>query len=307
MSAVPGRLRTPDAGAAPSGGPTRRRALACAALVGAAALLPAPAAAQAAQGPIEVVLEPDGLDVPERIPCGAVTFHVTTPAAEGRSLLLVRLADGVDTDHYLRLLAGTGAQDPQERAAAARAVAAAADNLGGAVVSSATAAGFTQVLTPGEYLLVNYGYASPGPPVVRTVRAVRGTSQGRPHAPAAIVHHDGDAGAEFAVLGEPPARGCLTVVNTTATPQEAMLVPVVPGTTEEDVRAYFDALREGREPPVQPMLGRPVGMAPLGAGRRAVLHTEFAPGPHALFSFTVDHGTGVNHALQGMSRLVDLG
>lgn len=307
MSAVFPDRRRPDTGVAPSGGPTRRRALACAALAGAAALLPAPAAAEAAGGPIEVALEPDRLDVPERIPCGAVTFHVTTPAPEGRSLLLVRLADGVDVAGYLRLLAGTGAQDPQERAAAARAVSAAADNLGGAVVWAATAAGFTRVLTPGEYLLVNYGYASPGPPVVRTVRAVRGAAEGRPHAPAAIVHHDGDTGVEFAVRGALPSRGPITVVNTTATPQEAMLVPVVPGTTGADVRAYFAALREGREPPVQPMLGRPVGMAPLGAGRRAVLHTEFAPGPHALFSFTVDHATGINHALQGTSRLVDLG
>ncbi|SHI48979.1 hypothetical protein SAMN05421803_101384 [Nocardiopsis flavescens] len=298
-------------GAADAGdrGPTRRRVLAGAALAGAAVLLPGGSAAfagEAAAGPIEVVLEPDTLDVPERVPCGAVTFHVTTPAEEGRSLLLVRLAEGVGVDEYLALLAGTGAQDPQERAAAARAVSAAADNLGGAVVSAATGAGFTQVLTPGEYVLVNYGYASPGPPVVRTVRAVRGAVAGRPWAPAAIVHHDGAGGKEFAVAGSPPAGGALTVVNTTATPQEAMLVPVVPGTTEEDVRAYFEALRDGREPPVQPMLGRPVGMAPLGAGRRAVLHTEFAPGPHALFSFTVDHETGINHALQGMSRLVGL-
>ncbi|OLT24280.1 hypothetical protein BJF83_07410 [Nocardiopsis sp. CNR-923] len=292
-------------------GLSRRRILAGAALVGtAAAALPGTAAAAESAADrgrtIGVVLEPDTLDVPEEIPCGVVSFHVSTPEAVGRSLLLVRLADGVTADRYLDLLAATSTWDPAEKAEAARAVAAAAHNLGGAVVAAGTDAGFTQVLRPGRYLLINFGYASGGRPVAREVRATRQSWAGHAGTDGFVVHRETSDGVEFSVSRRLPANGRYTLLNTTGTPQEAMFCRVQDGTTEEDVRAYFDALREGRTPPVQPLLTRPVGMAPLGARQYGTLHAEFTPGPYALFSFTINHGTGHNHALEGMSRLVEL-
>ncbi len=293
-------------------GLSRRGVLAGAVLVGASAAVAAPTAALASESRarggevIDVVLEPDALDVPEEVPCGVVTFRVTTPAPAGRSLLLVRLAEGVTVDHYLQLLRGTGTQDPRERAEAARAVSAAAHNLGGAVVAANAPAGFSQVLSSGAYLLVNYGYAGGGPPTVREIRAGGRRWARYPHAPGVIAHRSTSSGAEFSAWGRLSARGRITVVNTTGTPQEAMICRVQDGTTSEDVHAYFDALRQGQQPPVQPILGRPVGMAPLGADQWGLLHTEFTPGPHVVFSFTVNHETGLNHALEGMFRLIDL-
>ncbi|MFC3997674.1 hypothetical protein ACFOVU_17200 [Nocardiopsis sediminis] len=299
----------------PPHGPSRRRLLtgaAGAAVLGAAATtMGAPAAHAAgrtAADPIEVVLLPDEFTVPERVPSGLVTFHVSTPEAAGRSLLLVRLREGATVDEFLEALAGTNAQDPAEKAAAARRVTATAENLGGAVVAAGTDASFTQLLGRGGYLLVNFGYSSAGSrPMVREIRAGAPSGTPAPGVHACIAQVDDGEGTAFEVSpGRLPARGTYSVVNTTATPQEAMVARVREGTTAEDVRAYFDALRNGEPPGDVPVLTRPVGLAPLAGDRWGLLHTEFEPGPYVLFSFTIDHDTGYAHALQGMFRMITL-
>lgn len=58
-----------------------------------------------------------------------------------------------------------------------------------------------------------------------------------------------------AAEGRLEAHGRITIVNTAGTPREATVRRVEEGTANEDLHAYFDALRQGQQPPWSPSWG----------------------------------------------------
>ncbi|WP_214321490.1 hypothetical protein [Nonomuraea sediminis] len=272
-------------------------------LTGACLVTPAAATAKV----VDVVVAEGSLSVPSSLPEGVVTFRVrsTGPAL---SVIFMRLRPGSSIETYLSDLAKTNSKDLEVRKAAAKAIEQSADGLGGAVVTAQIPVTFTQVLPPGRYHLIAFDYQNPNvPPVVREL-GVKGTSAGPyPAGEATIAMWQAGTRTRFAVTGPRlPARGRYLVVNGSDGLNEAVLVPVKPGTTERDVQAAFDAFREGKPPPSMPFAGQPTGLAPLSPGHVAVLETSLSAGPYVLWTYMPDPRTGLPRAWDGAFTLITL-
>lgn len=288
---------------------SRRRLLAALPPAGMAVALPAVAQAAPArrhsgqQAPVEVVLTATGLIVPAEIPAGPVTFTATTTATSGRALLLSRLKPGVSLAKYVADLSVTS-MDLSVTAAAARALVADAENLGGAVLDRANPVTFTEFLMPGTYQLVNFDYSTGGAaPVVSTVRAANlRCSQENPINDVIMLRDN-----TFEVpAGQLAAAGNHLVVNASSVVNEAVLSKVVPGTTATDIEAFFTAIKTGQRPTSYPVISDPIGLAMLSPGQSGVLATNAAPGPYLLYSYAIDTATGNPRAYEGMYQLITL-
>lgn len=251
----------------------------------------------------DVVVAADGVTAPDTVPSGAVAFSVTTPAPRGMSVLLVRLR--VPLARYLDDLARlAAATTTQETIAAVRAVEADVVNLGGAVVLAGRAATFTPVLRPGSYQLIGYDYTSDSArPLARALTVTPGGRDCPPRADDRIVQTP----TGFQVRGDRlRADGAHLVENRSGLLNEAVLLPLRPGTTQADVDAYFGALSGGQPPPASPLAGQPVGLAPLSPGQRAVLRAGLPAGPYLLASWVTSSSTGRPRAFGGYNRVVTL-
>ncbi len=289
---------------------SRRRLLLGAGLVGGAVLtgtaLPGTArAGEAGTNPttVAVVAGADEIIAPRSVAAGAVTFEVTTPATEGMALLLVRLRVPLAT--YLADLVRLGrATTKAETIAATAAVESDVRNLGGAVLNAAEPVAFTTVLVPGEYQLITYDFTNGDAVPGAHALTVRGPARNRSLCATGRVVQTPTG---FAVPGgRLAASAAHEIVNRSGSLNEAVLLPVVPGTTEADIEAFFTALRNGERPTAYPLTGPPVGSAPLSPGERAVVRTGLKPGPYLLASWVTSTVTGLPRAWGGYHRLVTL-
>nr|ADB23386.1 unknown protein [Micromonospora echinospora subsp. challisensis] len=293
---------------------SRRRLLmgtaAGAALAGLSVAAPAKAAPASTSGatPVDIVIHPDSFTAPSQLRGGSVTFRVSTPEPGGRSLLLIRLRSGVSVDRYLTALAATSAYNPAERAAAERELVACAENLGGAVVTPDSRVSFTQFLLPGTYHLVNFDYTSAT--AVPQVKPLTVTGLGAPRFPDVddyVLHRERNGAVSFLLPSRTlAATGEHLVVNTTRHNNEAVLSRLAPGATAEDVAEYFTAIKNGQWPSESPVTTMPIGLAPLSAGKQAIVRTELAPGAYLLYSYATNAETGYPRAVEGLYRLVTL-
>ncbi|NUT91978.1 MAG: hypothetical protein HOY78_08090 [Saccharothrix sp.] len=231
-----------------------------------------------------------GFEAPDTIRAGAVTFRVSNADPAGAWLGLVRLK--TTRERYLADLTTAMGSDPVE---GGKAVARDAEMLGGVAVAR-TPAAVTIRVSPGEYLLVDF--RDVGLPDladrVRPVRVVPG-SGGRPErAEQVVMVLDG----RYVTPGV--IRGPVRVVNLSPHVNEAMLMPVRPGTTDADLAAAFTG-------GPSPFTGGPTGVVPLSPGRSAVLDVELPAGPYALVTWVTDTRTGRMFAADGMRALVTVG
>ncbi|MFB4320073.1 hypothetical protein [Actinomadura sp. 21ATH] len=100
-----------------------------------------------------------------------------------------------------------------------------------------------------------------------------------------------------------PALAPVRVANRSRQFDEAIFMPVRPGTTRAEVGAFFAAMEGGPQAPA-PFTGGPAGMVPLSPGRTAVLSVGLRPGTYALVTWITDYRTGRMHAAQGMHEIV---
>ncbi|WP_020673764.1 hypothetical protein [Amycolatopsis nigrescens] len=259
---------------------------------------------------LDVVLHPDSLTAPDKLPTGVVRFQVSVSQPAGRALLLIRLRDGASIEEFLANLARTSSHDPAERAQAARDLDAAAEYLGGAGVSGTVKVGFTRILGPGTYHLVNFNYASATEtPPVKVVTAADPCQGGYPLPDDVIIHtHRGDDWGFDVPTGTLKASGSHQVFNSTGSAHEVMLAPVKPGTTVAQVEEYYASMKLGKVPPPDkvPLTGWPNGLGVIAPGGSAVLHTDFPPGEYLMFSYITNTDTGYPRAYEGMFRLTKL-
>ncbi|MFJ8011751.1 hypothetical protein [Streptomyces sp. NPDC096339] len=261
--------------------------------------VPAAAASSAAPQEVDIPVTPDGFTAPSVLRAGPVTLRVRSTDPRGAWIGLVRLRPGVPLERYLEDLERAMGDDPVE---GGKAVARDAEMLGGAAVAHAPAA-VTMKLTPGEYHLIDF--RDVGLPDladrVRPVRALAGhprtdTADIRPA--ARITLRDGAFEAPDVLSGP------VQVVNRSRQHNEAMLMPVRPGTTLADLDAFFADVDAGRRPSGSPFTGGPTGVVPLSPGRSAVLTTDLPPGEYALVTWVRDLRTGSMFAARGMRMLI---
>lgn len=268
----------------------------------AASFAPAPApgapAYSTAPREMDVTVTRDGFTAPATLRAGRVALRARSSDPQGAWLGLVRLRPGVTLNRYLRDLERAMGDDPVE---GGRAVARDVEMLGGVAVAHAPAA-VTLTVTPGHYHLVDF--RDVGLPDladrVRPVRVLAGPGHASTGArPAArITLRDGAFEAPATLTG--PVR----VVNRSRQPNEAMLMPVRPGTTPADLDAFFAGVDAGHRPGTSPFTGGPTGVVPLSPGRAAVLETELPAGSYALVTWVRDLRTGRMFAALGMHALI---
>ncbi|MEU0631191.1 hypothetical protein [Streptomyces sp. NPDC005989] len=250
---------------------------------------------------VDIAVTPEGFTAPSVLRSGAITFHVRSADPAGSWIGLVRLRPGVSLKTYLADLRRAMGDAP---VTGGRAVALDAEMLGGAAVAHAPAAATLNV-APGTYHLVDFqdlGLPDLADRVRRvTVLPGRPAAASRPRAAdptSRITLRDGGFDAPGVLTG--PVR----VVNRSRQHNEAMLMPVRPGTTLADLDSFFGAVDAGHDPGGSPFTGGPTGVVPLSPGRSAVLRTELPSGTYALVSWVRDLDSGRMFAARGMRALV---
>jgi len=308
-----------DASAA-GGGPARRGMLL--GLAGAATLLSTgtavAAGSRSAPAPrhggtvVGVVATAAGVTLTaDTVPAGAVTLRVRTPEDAQHPLGLVRLRPDVTLGTFLtHYHQASYSKDPQERRAALALIDSEARYFGGAAVTAASGAvTVTWSLAPGTYHLLDYTVFDPAHP--ERIRTLTVTGTDRPQGPASCAPHvitpyDAPDGGHYLSAATLPARGTFHVVNHTAQLNEVMFLRTRPDTTEGEITACMEALRNGQNPPSYPFLGSPTGLTPLSPGASAVFSHSLEPGRHLVTSFISNRDTLVKRAFEGMWKLVTL-
>ncbi|MFJ5225038.1 hypothetical protein [Streptomyces sp. NPDC088400] len=292
-------------------GLSRRRMLLGAGATTAALLGVLPAASGATASPArrpdrtvvhDVVVTPDTITAPATVPAGPVTFRVTTPTAGGLGLPLVQVRVPIDTylDDLTRM---TTAPTPAEAAAAAAVVERESVNFGGAAVQPGNEVTFSTVLRPGRYYLLSYDFDGSARPVAH-VLTVKGPGNGGLPEPVDVIRHT--RSGFWVPGGRLHSTGTHFVVNESGALNEAVLLPVRPGTTAAEIDAFFAALRDGTTPPSYPITGGAVGSPPLSPGRFGWLGVSLPPGGYVLSSWVTSTTSGRPRVFDGFYQLVTL-
>jgi hypothetical protein len=259
---------------------------------------------------VEVVGSPRGFTAPATRRAGITTFRVSTTDPAGIRLGLFRLNPGVRLDRYLVHLRTALTGNRAEAVAAGRKVVRQATLLGGASAVPGQPATLTQVLSSGRYHLIDYEDIEEGagrPVAVRQLTVTDGIEHDVPDRPDALVRMiETPSGPRFDAPRTLRPDDSLLVTNLSGQVDEAIFMPVRPGTTSADVQAFFEARDRGEWPPYSPFIGAPRGMPVLSPGRAAVLRPALTPGDYALVTWVLDLDSGAGRAAAGMHALVSV-
>jgi hypothetical protein len=247
---------------------------------------------------VDIAVTPEGFAAPAPLRAGPVTFNVRSSDPEGAWIGLVKPRPGVTLERYLADLERSMGSDPVE---GGKAVLGDVEMLGGVAVAHVPAS-VTMRVPPGDHYLIDF--RDVGLPDlasrVRPVRVLPGHAGVPASASAQITLLDGTFRAPATLAG--PVR----VVNLSSQHNEAMLMPVRPGTSLTDLDAFFTEVDAGRYPS-SPFTGGPTGVVPLSPGRSAVLDAPLPPGEYALVTWVRDIRTGKMFAARGMRALITVG
>ncbi|HXV94520.1 MAG TPA: hypothetical protein VD813_14540 [Pseudonocardia sp.] len=263
---------------------------------GAMALFPSPASA----GPrppstVDITVTEAGFTSTPAVAGGAVTLRVRSEDPAGAWIGLVRLRPGVTLDRYVEHLRQAMSDDPATAVEGGRAVSEDAVMLGGPASAQVPASASLHV-PPGDYLLVDFRDVHEPDFAQRIRPLIVGPGGGRPApAPDAVI-----AATEsgFRAPAELVSGAPVLVANRLDQYNEAMVMPVRPGTTLTEVDAFFDGTGDF------PFAGGPTGIVPMSPGRTAVLEAALPPGEYALVTWVRDLDTGRMLAQEGMRELV---
>lgn len=282
---------------------------------GGTARAPAPVARAATPSApvVDIAVTPDGFSAPPSHSSGVTTFRATTTVTGefGSIVGLVQLRPGTAAEAFATHLGQIFTADRATAVAAARALMAEADLIGGVQVQPDRPGTFTVRLRPGTYYLFDYvAFEFPppaGPEALHQLTITEDRHRGVPPAPrAAVWSLHTPTGPIFHAPSRIPANRPILFTNLMGQVNEAIFMPVHPDTTDADVQAFFESL-EGGPPAPSPFTGRAVGSPPISPGRSSVLRLHLPPGRYALITFVFDLDDGVRLAVKGMHRIVTVG
>ena len=287
--------------------------LAVAVAVAAGALLVAPQAmaAPAARQPavVHVAVTKTGLTIsPAAVPAGTVRFEVSTTETTSMAPGVLRLHGGVPVQQFLADYVKASSTDPTVRAAGTALIDQEASYRGGATVTATAPIQFSAVLEPGHYQVFNY-MAALTPYVNDSVRelTVGSWRDGPcPHADGSILMTGSGTGSRYLTTSKLRDGNDVLVTNLTAQTNELTWLQLVPGTTDQDVSAFWAAVSQGHAPAKNIVLTQAAGLAPLSPGYSALFHVGFPPGHYLITSFMYDRKTGVRGVFQGFWKIVDV-
>ncbi|WP_433334305.1 hypothetical protein [Spirillospora sp. CA-294931] len=260
---------------------------------------------------LDVAARPGGFAAPSVSTSGRTSFRVNTTVTEGTgsAIGLLRPRPGVAAEALAGHLAKVFSPDKPTAMEGTRALMRDAELLGGALAQAGNPTTFTTTLRPGTYYLLEYfAFESPNPPGAEGLHRLTVTDErhsGRPPAPHTVVGmgRTPSGAPAFRVPSRVRAGAPILLTNGLDQINEAIFVPVRPGTTRADLQAFFEGVENGTPVP-PPFAGRPVGSPPLTPGRTAVVQMPLTPGTYAVTTWVHDVKDGVRLAAKGMHAIV---
>jgi hypothetical protein len=254
-----------------------------------------------------------GFTLPASVRPGLVTFRVTTPETTYHGFQGFRTKNGATKDQVVADLVEGLSGDPVRAAAGASGLLVHATLIGGVVPGAFGAISSTVLMTPGTYYFfdLNDIFIEGQVPRVHTME-VRGPIQGLrvPHIDAVALlqshEHNGEDMHSIAIQGDLPANGTFLVVNTADEVHELVFRQVIPGTTDEYLTTYFDAVRNGTPRPPRPWVDIQHGLQAISPGVFAFVKIELPPAPYAALCLVPSADIGIGHNLMGMFKIVNL-
>ncbi|WP_030056430.1 MULTISPECIES: hypothetical protein [Streptomyces] len=267
---------------------------------------------------VDIDLEKGKIDVQDEAEGGLVTFEVETDDPAGRQIQLIRPHEGVSKATLFADLTKAVSQTPATAAQGIKAVTEAADALGGAFVAPDVPVRFTEEVDPGEVLVLDFGafLKDPAHPLFATIEFEGHNGRHRHHRHdrhhhgseehGTVILEETSAGPRFDVEDVDDADAPIVVRNEADELHEMVVQPVKPGTTDADIKAFFDATAKGQHP-APPFTGLPSGLGAISPGDTATFEAKhLQPGTYVLLCFIPDDKTGVPHAFLGMHEVVEL-
>ena len=243
------------------------------------------------------------------VPAGRLVFSVSssrTQARGGSDVVLLHPRAGVSLARVFADFRDEFSQHPATAARGTRELTRDARFYGLAQVDKGHPVTVTQHLTGGTYYLLDLDeQTGVGPHPVATRFTVRGRDD----------NADAESGGRgplvrltsadrFVTPGTLPARGTITVRNTSDTVHFMALQPVKKGTTDRQIQRFFDSGSHATPPFF--VRGPTAGMGPQSPGRQAQFTYRLPAGTYVMLCFVADDRTGIPHAIMGMHKVVTL-
>lgn len=162
----------------------------------------------------------------------------------------------------------------------------------------------TENLAAGKYFLFDAGLQPPTSPSALTALTVTGPAAGAQPAVASQFTVKMTSSDRFVAPVNWKHQGTVTVANVSDTIHFMNLVPVQPGTTDQEVQQYFDSGQQG--PPSFAAGGPSGGSDVQSPGVSLQLTYNLPAGTYVLLCFVADDQTGMPHAAMGMHKVVVL-
>ncbi|WP_433254661.1 hypothetical protein ACQPYK_13210 [Streptosporangium sp. CA-135522] len=254
---------------------------------------------------LDVTITAAGFEIPgaNPRPSGLTTFRVSTPEPKGMWLALLRPKPDSTWERVIKAFDDSASPDPAVALQGVRDQYRYADFAGGVAVFPGRPVSFTERLTPGRYYLV--GTSQQGGAHLQTLDVGEDRVEATPPRIDGIIRIVGTDRPRFVMPSRLPANGTFLVINDSSIPQEAVFARTVPGATFSTVQNYFDAQREGRPLPPNPLVATVAGMLAISPGRSAIVHADFEPGRYSVLSFLMEPENGVKQAYLGLHREFD--
>jgi uncharacterized cupredoxin-like copper-binding protein len=251
---------------------------------------PAIPAAATAPNLVHVIATDYKLELPAKIPAGAVTMHLMNQGKQMHQAMIARFEDGKTIADLAGAMKGEGPPPPWLKF------------VGGpnGIVPGATAT-TTSVLTPGQYAVFCVIPGADGTPHIAKGMIqpfeVTPSTGGAAMLPAAddTVHL-----LDYAFQTAHPVTAgshAFLVQNDGPQGHEIVLLKLAPGKTAKDFVAWATTGGMKGPPPAMPM----GGVGTIDKGESAVFTADLAPGDYAFICFLPDAKDGKLHAQHGMA------
>lgn len=240
------------------------------------------------------------------VTAGSIAFHVSTtvPASTGggSEITMFKPKAGKTAAQVLADLADEFVNNP---ALGTRELTRDANFYGLADVVQGYGMTVTESLRPGTYYILDAGLAPPTSVAGLTKLYVKSSySAGTAAVPASQFTVQATSADRFIAPSDWPHAGTLTFANVSDTIHFMNLVPVKPGTTDQQVQRYFNYPSSG--PPPFALQGPSGGNDVVSPGGSLQLTYHLPAGTYVLLCFVADDVTGMPHAVMGMHKVVVL-
>jgi hypothetical protein len=262
---------------------------------------PAPPASSAASStsastsaPVTVTATDFKLDMPAKVPAGAVTMRLVNNGKELHQAQIVRLDEGKTLADFEQAMKHEGPPPGWVRF------------VGGPNgVAPGQETTNTATLLPGQYVVLCYIPGTDGVPHVMKgmIQAFEVTGGTGATAGALLTAEDTVRLADYSFeTSRPltPGRHTILVENTAAQPHELVLLRLAPGKTVDDFGKWATTGGMKGPPPAMPM----GGVGAIDAGGQGVFTADLAPGDYGLICFVPDAKDGKLHLMHGMMKQI---